>query len=104
MIMHKVEFWDGTIQEAPLGGRFVYNAARLLGYDVPLEYYPFYDDVDYTDTDVLGVDVDDFRNFPADIWDAACDVLTACVHGEEMLAGVSARLRVLAAAVLNAED
>ena len=102
MIMHQVEFWDGTIQEAPLGGRFVYNAARLLGYDVPLEYFPFYDDVDYTDTDVLCVDADDFRNFPAEIWDAACDVLSDCAYGEKD--GAAARLRVLAAVVLNAEE
>lgn len=102
MIMHKVEFWDGSIQDAPLGGRFVYNAARLLGYDVPLEYFPYYDDVDYTDTDVLCVDADDFRNFPAEIWDAACDVLSDCAYGEKE--GAAVRLRVLAAAVLNAED
>lgn len=102
MILQKVEFSDGTFQEAPLGGRFVYNAARLLGYDVPLVFYPYYDDVDYTDTDVLCVDADDFRNFPADIWDAACDVLSDCAYGEKE--GAAARLRVLAAAVKNAED
>ena len=103
MIMHKVEFSDGTFQEAPLGGRFVYNAARLLGYDVPLEYFPFYDDVDYTDTDVLCVDADDFRNFPADIWNTACDVLSACAYGKGIVA-VASQIRILAAAVKNAED
>ena len=103
MIMHQVEFWDGTIQEAPLGGRFVFNAARLLGYDAQLEYYPYYDDVDYTDTDVLCVDADDFRNFPADIWDAACDVLSACAYGQGIVA-VASQIRILAAAVKNAED
>lgn len=103
MILQSFELSDGTFQDAPLGGRFVYNAARLLGYDVSLEYYPYYDDVDYTDTDVLGVDVDDFRKFPRDIWNTACDVLEACVHGQGIVA-VAAPLRVLAAAVRNAED
>lgn len=96
-------------ENVPACGRFVYNAARLLGYDVPIKYREYYDVA--RDSVALACDsteagyYDEIFSHSHKYAHAAQDVLNACTQAlwGRPVPYVGAQLALLSYAVQRVE-